>query len=457
MKIYDCFKFNGEWDILNIRLNTHSDAVDYFVIAEGNYTQVGNPKTFQFNFQNPILQPFLSKIRYLPVTDMPNTSNPWDNEVFLRNALKRGLWDAQDTDWILISDCDEILRNQVIQSLRLLSCNSVGFSQQLCYCFFNNKRVQPAINDIWSAAARFQYVNQLGLQAFRFSTYDHVIADAGWHYSYMMHKQDIVHKLQNAADTWVNVPRLIDTLDPEASAQHGKDLLGRTQIRWQLEDENTADLPSFVRTNRHLFDAYFLKSDPEFDRPPPEYIMHYAEHVQGWFGGPDFEFYRWCVAQVPSYAHFVEVGSFKGRSSAFMAVEIINSGKQIDFDCVDTWQGSEEHQAGAISEDPDVVAGSLFEQFVKNMSPVAHKYKALRLASLEAATTYEDHSLDLVFLDAAHDFDNVKADILAWWPKIKSGGIISGHDWCHIPIVQAVTICLGLVNTMGNCWYLIKP
>ena len=52
-------------------------------------------------------------------------------------------------------------------------------------------------------------------------------------------------------------------------------------------------------------------------------------------------------------AHFVEIGSYKGRSSSYMAVEIVNSGKSITFDCVDTWKGSEEHQQGQSFEDLD--------------------------------------------------------------------------------------------------------
>ena len=39
----------------------------------------------------------------------------------------------------------------------------------------------------------------------------------------------------------------------------------------------------------------------------------------------------------------MEVGSFLGKSAVFMAVEIINSGKRIKFDCIDHWKGSEEH------------------------------------------------------------------------------------------------------------------
>lgn len=51
-----------------------------------------------------------------------------------------------------------------------------------------------------------------------------------------------------------------------------------------------------------------------------------------------------------------------------------------------------------------------------------------------------DKSLDLVFIDANHDYDFIKQDIELWLPKVKDGGIISGHDFCdkHEGVKQAV-------------------
>ena len=48
--------------------------------------------------------------------------------------------------------------------------------------------------------------------------------------------------------------------------------------------------------------------------------------------------------------------------------------------------------------------------------------------SIEVAQTIHDEVLDLVYIDASHFYTDIKADILAWWPKVKPGGYISGHD-----------------------------
>jgi predicted O-methyltransferase YrrM len=49
--------------------------------------------------------------------------------------------------------------------------------------------------------------------------------------------------------------------------------------------------------------------------------------------------------------------------------------------------------------------------------------------SVEAAENFDDNSMDFVFLDADHSYESVKADITAWWPKIKPGGWLCGHDY----------------------------
>src|SRR3990167_9297083 len=49
--------------------------------------------------------------------------------------------------------------------------------------------------------------------------------------------------------------------------------------------------------------------------------------------------------------------------------------------------------------------------------------------SLDAVNDFEDKSLDFVYIDAGHDFDDVMQDIIRWTKKVRKGGIVSGHDY----------------------------
>jgi hypothetical protein len=117
-KIYQCFPFFNEYDLLELRLTECYDHTDYFVIAESNKTFTGNPKPYNLEENWDRFKQFQDKIIYVKVDDMPNTDNPWLREYHQRNALIRGLTNANDDDIIILSDCDEIPRPRTMQILR---------------------------------------------------------------------------------------------------------------------------------------------------------------------------------------------------------------------------------------------------------------------------------------------------------------------------------------------------
>jgi hypothetical protein len=167
-------------------------------------------------------------------------------------------------------------------------------------------------------------------------------------------------------------------------------------------------------------------------------MKHFYENIHGWFTFPSF--YSQVANYYSSDSHFVEIGVWKGKSAAFMATEIFNSEKNIKFDCVDTWEGSAEHlnPEGGYFE-PGLVNDKdyLYKTFLENVEPVKDIITPIRKPSLEAVNLYEDNSLDFIFIDAAHDYENVLKDIKAWYPKCKKDtGTISGHDYSWGPEVR---------------------
>jgi len=172
-------------------------------------------------------------------------------------------------------------------------------------------------------------------------------------------------------------------------------------------------------------------------------IPHFYESIPGWFNFQDL--YREAVARASDGDVFVEVGSWLGRSTAFMATEIANSGKRILFYAVDTWKGSPAPQY------QEVVAqhgGSVYAAFIENMHrgglALGQHFNTIMSTSVDAAKTFEDGTLAFVFIDGAHEFHSVSEDVRAWLPKVRIGGNIGGHD----------ANCPGLMNAVKQ-W--IRP
>lgn len=169
-------------------------------------------------------------------------------------------------------------------------------------------------------------------------------------------------------------------------------------------------------------------------------MEHIYQNIQGWFTFP--KFYSSIVEQSKDNYHIVEIGAWKGKSTAYMAVEIANSNKKIKFDCVDTWEGDDDikncHDEPLLKE-PNL----LYEHFLKNIEPVKQYINPIRKTSFEASKLFLNETLNCVFIDGSHDYDSVKSDILAWLPKIKNGGVLSGHDFSHQPIKKALKDTLG--------------
>lgn len=182
-------------------------------------------------------------------------------------------------------------------------------------------------------------------------------------------------------------------------------------------------------------------------------INHFYNQIPGWPNELP-QIYAKMVQRFPEGSHFVEVGAWKGASTVAMGVEIANSGKKIRFDVVDTWEGSEEHQ-----NDQIVKENKLFEEFLNNITPVRTYINPIKMSSVEAANLYQDNSLDFVCIDANHVYEEVKKDIQAWLPKIKSGGMFAGDDFHHTwpGVIQAVKELLPNFQNSATAWWWTKP
>jgi hypothetical protein len=169
-------------------------------------------------------------------------------------------------------------------------------------------------------------------------------------------------------------------------------------------------------------------------------MEHFYFNIQGWFLQEKLftQMVMSCNNQVKY--NFLEVGSWKGRSSTYMAVEIINNNKNITFHCVDTWLGSEEHKdkKNGAFEPLCFVENGLYNEFLHNIKSVKHIINPIKSPSVDASKLFQDESLDFVFIDGSHDYKSVKDDIQHWFPKVKIGGYIAGDDYVWPDTKKAV-------------------
>ena len=182
-------------------------------------------------------------------------------------------------------------------------------------------------------------------------------------------------------------------------------------------------------------------------------MKHFHEEIYGFAQNDLFDLYKKVVEIFPSGSHFVEVGSFLGKSAVFMAVEIINSGKRIKFDCVDHWRGSEEHH-----DNENIDAENLYENFLEYIQPVKSVINPVRAESVMASKLYKPNSLDFIFIDASHDERSVREDLTYWMPRLKENGMIAGDDIDNEGVVNAVKwfFDTGKLEIIGRQWLLAQ-
>lgn len=149
----------------------------------------------------------------------------------------------------------------------------------------------------------------------------------------------------------------------------------------------------------------------------PEYVLGHARTITGWMGDAEL---LWLHDRAAGKRFVVELGAWCGRSSV-----ALSSAQNLL--CVDTWAGSEEH-AGTIASGFDP-----WGEWVEN----TRRYPGIRhlrcdLAGDISGLVAEVQSrglADMVFVDAAHDYESACRDIATARKLLRPGGLLCGHDY----------------------------
>lgn len=173
----------------------------------------------------------------------------------------------------------------------------------------------------------------------------------------------------------------------------------------------------------------------------PVDAARWAESVPGWMSINELEWLASRAAELKAGERWVEIGTWKGRSFSSVALAVPDGCTVL---AVDHWNGSIGEQ-NTFHADAEVACVEFFKTYfaIKEMRSKTDLYFNA-IGSLAAARIFPDRSLATVFLDGSHDYESVKADILAWLPKLRKGGLLCGHD-ATMPGVQRA-----LYDTIGK-------
>jgi len=311
MKIYDCFIFFNELELLELRLNELDAVVDKFVIVEATKTHQGNEKPLYFEENKKRFSKFLDKIIHVVVDSYPNNiSSPWNRirlcirywalcnpkniispvviENYQRNKIVEGLVGCKPNDVIIISDIDEIPNPKKITEYKDARGIKI-FSGKLYYFFLNYLPKRNGKYCRWAGSVMTRYGSLTSPQSLRdlVNYVDciysdsllirlsgllklhaalvlkrqrlQVIEDSLWHFSYLGGAQRIIQKLESFCCLEANKEEFKCERKIEEAIRSGRDPFGGNSSYEAVKiDEN---FPRYLRKNLDKFKEFIAEVD----------------------------------------------------------------------------------------------------------------------------------------------------------------------------------------------------
>lgn len=284
--IYDCFPFSNELLILEIRLNTLDPVVDKFVLVESPYTSSGRKKPLYYNQakDRPEFAKFKDKIIHIIVEDMPLTNywknenrqkllkreympttgkSPtgiWQNEVFQRSCIKRGLTNIQPDDIILVSDVDEIPNPDIFPIIKTKQKPCV--LRQKDFYYYLNCRCKK--RDVLAASfcRGRDFVDGQLVRIPQSKIEREIIDNGGWHFSYLMTTEEIIIKIESLSVVKYDTEIFKDKNKIIKRIKAKKDIYGRKKMQLSIEP---LDAPKYVMENLEKFKSFIAQEE---EKPP---------------------------------------------------------------------------------------------------------------------------------------------------------------------------------------------
>lgn len=263
-KVIDAFVYNGEEDILDLRIEVLNSVVDEFWIIESDRTFTGHHKNLVYEDQASFRNWPISKIRYFPFLPKSEeiSKDPWENEFAQRNYLSELIDTCSNTDLIMYSDVDEIPAPEAVQLARDMGdLRCYGFEMSTHYLKYNYAMKEPSVLAISVCTIGFSKKslelhspNQLRIGIRDRSIDADILKSGGWHFSYMMNEELIKKKIKSFSHQELNNSQILDGISIKKTLKYKEDLFFREGYKWDFV--SLKNLPKPIRNSPRKYSPF---------------------------------------------------------------------------------------------------------------------------------------------------------------------------------------------------------
>lgn len=285
-KIYCCFCFFNELELLKLKLEELWDTVDYFVISESDVTHSGISKPPYFFENKDKFEKYKDKIIYQAVRDTPNDfinlkvdpkkddatnlviqrvidGDWWDHSVqsygrdtFQKESLIRPLItsNCQDDDLVILGDLDEIPKASIIKQIAEDFDDDEIFHLQHKFCWYYLDIEKS--NEVWygNIVTSFKRFKEQSFCEMRTRKAGNFVDNAGWHFSYTHGADAIKTKIESFGEQSLNTPQIKDNIanNIENCLTSGHDLYNRP-ARFEVIPIDYETMPKYLVDHQDEF------------------------------------------------------------------------------------------------------------------------------------------------------------------------------------------------------------
>lgn len=249
--IYDCFTYFNEEAALEIRINEFKKFDVVHILVESEYSFTGIKK--EANYSNSDKK--YNNIKNFICNDIPNNGNPWDNESYQRNYIKKVLlnFNLSDDDIVIISDVDEIPNSKSFFNFEKTQ-KTASLIMDHYACYFNLLQSKQS----WPHAKimTWEYLKQKSPQEIRHEGNLFKINNGGWHFGWLGGVEKMLLKLKSFSHQELEIQKIADENILQEKLDKNESLWSKDI--WKLVKLDST-FPEYLYKNQDKFQNYIKK------------------------------------------------------------------------------------------------------------------------------------------------------------------------------------------------------